>query len=274
MAELYIFDQDDNFLTILSEDTGLVSAPVRDELNQVANEPFSFVMESDVDKVKYVKEENRVVFKDRQGDLREYVIKELDDINGFDGPETTALCIPSFLDELSNNIIVERRLQNVEAQYALDAALEGSRWTGTVDAELGTGDVSFYYLTSVESVRKIQDVWGGDSKDVVHLSADNSRIEERELKLMQRLGTDRNTRLEIDHSINEIQRTVLSYPATALYGRGASLPVTDEDGEHTGGYTRYITFEDVEWSVENGDPVDKPLKQSLTRLSSSTTTTG
>src|SRR5690625_6624992 len=55
--------------------------------------------------------------------------------------------------------------------------------------------------------------------------------------------------------IIEITRLTQSYPKTALYVRGASL---ETEG---GGFSRLLTFEDVEWSVANGDPVDKPLGQ-------------
>src|SRR5690625_5680278 len=60
---------------------------------------------------------------------------------------------------------------------------------------------------------------------------------------------------EIDKDIIEITRLTQSYPKTALYGRGASL---ETEG---GGFSRLLTFEDVEWSVANGDPVDKPKGQ-------------
>lgn len=261
MAELYIFDQDDKLLTILSEDTGLTSAPLRDELNQVASEPFIFTIEADVDCAKYVKEENRVVLRDIDGDLREYVIKELDDVNGIDGPETKATCIPSFLEELSNNVVVDRRFVNREAQEALNAALEGTRFTGIVEVSLGLATTNFYYISSVDAVWDTRNTWGGDIKAVVYLSADETHIAKREMRLKQRLGADNGHRFEIDHNIEQIERTVLSYPATALYGRGSSLGIEDDEGEATGGHTRYIDFADVEWKVSNGDPVDKPLGQ-------------
>src|SRR5699024_893262 len=44
-------------------------------------------------------------------------------------------------------------------------------------------------------------------------------------------------------------------------GWGSSLPIEDEEGEETGGYTRYIDFGDVVWKKSNGDPVDKPKGQ-------------
>ncbi|WP_371103515.1 hypothetical protein [Streptomyces sp. PU_AKi4] len=54
---------------------------------------------------------------------------------------------------------------------------------------------------------------------------------------------------------------MISYPKTALYGYGASLQNTDDDGEETGGYSRFIDFSEVEWKKSNGDPVDKPKGQ-------------
>lgn len=254
MAELYIFSQDDELLTILSEDTGLTSAPFRDELNSVADEPFVFTVDADVEKVKYVKEENRVVFRDRVGDYREFVIKELDDRNGNDGPETTAICLPAFVDELSEHYVLDRRFNDATAQTALDASLEGTRYVGEVEGAFGRASTNFYRLSSLNCIWRIRNVWGGDIKDVVELD-EKGRISQRKIILKQRLGADRGLRFEIDHNIEEIQRTILSYPKTALYGWGASLETDD------GGHTRFIDFADVEWSKANGDPVDKPKGQ-------------
>jgi phage minor structural protein len=259
MTELYIFSQDDKLLTVLSESTGLVSAPLRVELNQVPDTPFSFTVESDIYQAKHVKEENRVVFRDKEGDLREYVIKEIDDIDNIDGPETTAICIPAFMDELSENYILDRRFTDKEAQEALNAALEGTRYIGVVEVSLGRASTNFYKMKSVDAIWCILKVWGGDFKDVVELAS--GRISARKILIKQRLGADRGARFEIDHNIEEIQRTILSYPVTAMYGWGASLEIEDEEGNHTGGYTRYIDFADVEWSKAKGHPVDKPKGQ-------------
>ncbi|MEN2468012.1 phage tail spike protein [Ornithinibacillus sp. JPR2-1] len=254
MAELYIFDQDDNLLTIISEDTGLVGAPVREELNQVPTEPFLFTVEADSENAQFVKEENQVVFRDCDGDLRLYVIKELDDLDNNDGPQTTATCIPNFVDELSDNVIEDRRFTDVEAQTALNVAVQGTRYIGEVEVSLGLASTNFYRLYSIDAIWKIRNTWGGDIKDVVEFDEENN-IVARKIKLVQRLGKDHGQRFEIDHNITEIQRTVISYPKTAMYGWGASL---ETDG---GGNTRYIDFADVEWSVAKGDPVDKPKGQ-------------
>lgn len=253
MTELYIFSQNDQLLTIITEETGLVSAPVRIEVNSVPDTPFSFTVEADSENAEYVKDENKVVYRDHEGDLRLVVIKEIDDSDSIDGPLTTATCEPEFM-ELTEHIVVDRRFTDRTAQFMLDAALEGTRYIGEVEVELGVGSTNFYYLNSVEAIWKTIEVMGGEFKDVVEFN-NNNNIIARKIKLLQRLGADIGQRFEIDHNITEIGRTVLSYPKTAMYGRGASL---ETEG---GGNTRYIDFAEVEWKKSNGDPVDKPLGQ-------------
>ncbi|MEK3887445.1 phage tail spike protein [Bacillus sp. FSL K6-3431] len=253
MSEIYIFSQDDELLTILTEATGLISAPFRDEKNSVSDETFVFTVDADVERAKHVKEENRVVFKDKDGFFREMVIKELDDIDNNEGPQTMATCLPAWLDELSENYVLDKRYTDKEAQLALNDALAGTRYIGEVEVSLGLASTNFYRLSSVDSIWKIISVWGGEFKDVVEFTG--NKITTRKILLLQRLGADNGARFEIDHNIEEIQRTVLSYPKTAMYGWGASL---ETEG---GGHTRYIDFADVVLSKAKGDPVDKPKGQ-------------
>ncbi|MGN7183684.1 phage tail spike protein [Cytobacillus kochii] len=259
MAELYLFNQDDKQLTIISEDSGLISAPYRIEVNKIPETPFSFTVEADSENAKYVLEENKVVFRDHEGDLRLFVIKELDDSDGMDGALTTATCEPEFL-ELAEHIILDKRFSDKTAQVALDAALEATGWIGEVEVDLGLASTNFYRMRSVDAIWEIIKVWGGEFKDVVEFDEENN-IVARKIKIIQRLGKDTGQRFEIDHNTTEIGRQVLSYPVTAMYGWGASLEIEDEEGNHTGGYSRYIDFGDIEKSIANGDPFDKPKGQ-------------
>ncbi|MFD1385729.1 phage tail protein [Oceanobacillus oncorhynchi subsp. oncorhynchi] len=259
--ELFIFSQDEQPLTVISEDTGLVETHYRIEVNSVPSEPFSFTVEADDPVAKHVKEENKVVFKDHEGDWRLMTIKEIDDSNDIDGPTTIATCEPTFLAELNDHIVVERRFVNQTADVALTAAVNGTRWQASVEVELGRATTNFYYISSTEAIWETIDTWGGEFKDVVELDEETNEITGCFVKIIQRLGKEQGQRFEIDHNTTEIGRTVLSYPKTALYGRGSSLEVEDDEGEHTGGYTRYIDFGEVEWKKSNGAPVDKPLGQ-------------
>lgn len=253
MAELYIFSQDDKLLSIITEETGLISAPVREELNQVPDTPFSFTVEADSRNAKYVVEENQVVFRDKEGDLQLFVIKELDDLDNAQGPETTAICEPGFM-ELAENIIEDRRFVDQTVNVAMNAAVQGTRYTAVVEGEFGRATTNFYRLSSVDAIWKVRNNWGGDIKAVVKFDDENN-ITTRQIKLVHRFGTDKGHRFEIDHNATEIQRTALSYPKTAMYGWGASL---ETEG---GGHTRYIDFGEVEWKQSSGHPVDKPIGQ-------------
>ncbi|MGW6384180.1 phage tail spike protein [Peribacillus butanolivorans] len=93
------------------------------------------------------------------------------------------------------------------------------------------------------------------------MEIEGNRITGRFIDILPRRGEDIGKRWEIDKDILSITERVQSYPKTALYGRGSSLEIEDEEGEATGGFTRKITFADIEWKLENGDPVDKPKGQ-------------
>ncbi|MEW4223129.1 phage tail spike protein [Rossellomorea marisflavi] len=259
MSEIYIFDRDENLLSPITQSTGLINTWFKDHLNRVADEPFVFTVQADTEESQFVEAGNQVAFRDKEGDYRLFVIKEIDDADGPEGPQTIATCFPAFMVELKKKFIIDRRFVEQVAQKALDATLEGTRWKGIVSVDLGTATTNFYHMLSVDAIWKILEVWGGDFKDIVRFKG--NKIVSREIHIIQRLGTDNGHRFEIDHNVEEIARTVISNPVTALYGYGASLEITDEDGETTGGFTRYINFADVEWKVSNGDPVDKPKGQ-------------
>ena len=291
MAEIYVFSPDDELLTILSEDNGLLEAPMNDLLNDVSDTPFQFIVNAhvqyeqayygdnlaqvassfigpyntvndhvNVSPAQFVLERNRVVFKDRKGDFREFVIAEVDDSDDMEGPITTATCYPAWQYELRKSYIVERRFRDAYPRTALSAALENTRYEGTIEGNFETATTSFYHINSADAIWKLMDVWGGEFKDTVTLN-DKGRINGRHITIYARRGHNNGLRLEIDHNIETIERTVISDPITSVYGWGASLEIEDEEGNKTGGHTRYIDFAEIEWKKSNGDPVDKPKGQ-------------
>src|SRR5699024_4523386 len=213
-----------------------------------------------VSPAQFVLERNRVVFKDRKGDFREFVIAEVDDSDDMEGPITTATCYPAWQYELRKSYIVERRFRDAYPRMALSAALENTRYEGTIEGNFETATTSFYHINSADAMWKMREVWGGEFKDTVTLN-DKGRINGRNITIYTRRGHNNGLRLEIDHNIETIERTVISDPISAVYGWGASLEIEDEEGNKTGGHTRYIDFAEIEWKKSNGDPVDKPKGQ-------------
>ncbi|WAT81791.1 prophage endopeptidase tail family protein [Bacillus safensis] len=260
MAEMFILSPEDELLAVLSSDgqdsCNFWDAKYKEELNLGSS--FSFIADASHPDAKYLFEENQIVFRDKDGELRAFVIKELDDTD--DGAEiNTLVTCEAAMMELAETIIKERRPKDRTAQEVLDQVFERTRWTAEVTAELGINSTSFYKMTALECLSDVLNKWGGEFKDVVEF--DGNTITKRTIKVLSRRGKDSGKRFEIDKDTESIRRTVISYPKTALYGYGASLQTTDEDGEETGGYSRFIDFADVEWKKSNGDPVDKPKGQ-------------
>ncbi len=144
--ELFIFSQDEQPLTVLSADTGLVEAFYRIEVNSVPTEPFIFTVKASHPIAKYVVEENKVVFKDHEGDWRFMVIKDLKDKTDQEGHQTTAICFPVYIAELNDHVIEERRFIDQIVDVAMNAAVQETRWQAVVEVDLGRATTNFYCI--------------------------------------------------------------------------------------------------------------------------------
>jgi phage minor structural protein len=245
---LYVFDKYDNLLTICEDYT---EAPFEEDVNQ-ENVTFKVIIPAHHEDSEHFVGGNQVAFRDLERRFRLFSIRETDDEDG-NSTEKIVTCLPA-MDELNGKIVEDKRPQDVEVGVAMDDALEGTRFLKGTVAQLGINSTNFYYISSRECLTKIQNTWGGELVDRIEINEETGKIDGRYIDLVVRRGMDRGKRFEIDKDIENIVRTELYYPKTALYGRGSSVPSGD-------GYSRKLSFKDVEWYVDNGDPVDKPLGQ-------------
>lgn len=260
MSDLYIFDRHDNLLSIFSNDTDKAcpfwDAQFEEKINQGST--FQFSAPADHEDSIYVADENQVAFKDKDGFFRLFVIKELDETDGDTAPTITAICSAA-ITELNDEIIKDKRPKDKSLAYALEQALEDTRWKLGQVADKGLNSTTFYYLPVSDAIVKCIAVWGGEMRDRIVIQG--NKITERILDILPRRGENTGKRWEIDKDILKFTHKVQSYPKTALYGRGGSVPTTNEAGEETGGNSRKTTFADVLWYIRTGDPADKPIGQ-------------
>ncbi|MCK1982237.1 MULTISPECIES: phage tail spike protein [Peribacillus] len=260
MSDLYIFDPYDNLLAVLSNNSEgacpFWDAPFGERINQGST--FEFTTTADHEDARSIVAQNQVAFKDKDGAFRLFVISEPEKINDSSGPTIRAVCAAAML-ELNDEIIKDVRPYNTTLKDSVTRALSGTRWKVGEIAELGLNSTNFYYINVTEAITQVINTWGGELRDRVEIK--DNKITGRFIDILPRRGVDTGKRWEIDKDILKITNRTQSYPKTALWGRGSSVPVTDDDNSEVEEFTRKITFADVVWSVANGDPVNKPAGQ-------------
>ena len=245
--EFIFFDQNDNILFRRSD---AVSARfVHEELKHTATFP-------DMPE-KPIQRGMRVGWLDRNKNLLLFEIRvpvrELPD--GTVSYTAEHICISELMDE----VVQDKRAYATTAAIALSRVLEDTGWNlGLVDVN-PTGNDNFYWISAWEAVVKIKDGWNVRIKP--RLTFDGTKITGRYLDIFSAQGTFRGVRLQLNRNASQAGVTYDDRNlVTALYGRGkGELLGTTEEGNET--YGRKIMFDDVEWSIANGDPANKPLGQ-------------
>lgn len=210
-----------------------------------------------VDKVELVLLDNgvdkydRIVFCDSMGRTCEWIVMSSRESRAKSVPICTVNCYGS-MQELSRHFMPTlRRCSNDTPAQALAKALEGTRWSvGQCDE--GSGEYSVYHQSSLASVKDIAEAYKMEVEPVIQLSADGNSIAKRSVSLVKRLGRA-NTALRLDYGsgLSGIDRVLSADDVvTRLYCYGKGVQTTDDDGNATGGYSRKITFADINGGKE------------------------
>lgn len=210
-----------------------------------------------VDKVELVLLDNgvekydRIVFCDSTGRTCEWIVMSSRESRAKSVPVCTVNCYGS-MQELSRHFMPTlRRGSNDTPDQALAKALDGTRWSvGQCDE--GSGTYSVYHKSSLASVKDIAEAYKMEVEPVIELSADGNSIAKRSVCLVKRLGRA-STALRLDYGsgLSGIDRVLSADDVvTRLYCYGKGVQTTDDDGNETGGYSRKITFADINGGKE------------------------
>lgn len=190
---------------------------------------------------------DRIVWRDPETDAwREHEVVRTDEAEG----GTCRVYAESSLCELLRDYVVEEQLVGRTAAQAMAAVLARTRWSL---GEVGVGDARrgalLYHTNALAALRRVESVWGGELECAFEVSG--GRVARRAVSLLPRRGAWRGARFSYGVNLAGCTRTVLEDEVlTALYGWGKGLPIEDEQGNATGGYTRRISFESVNGSAK------------------------
>ena len=184
----------------------------------------------------------RLVLADGRGVWHEYVVSETEEERSGGAVACTAYC-EGFLRELTGDYIVDRRPSG-SAAVCLASLLDGLRIRpGTVTAA-GTAQMSWYHVSAREALSELVAALGCEMRGRVTVAGD--KVTGRHVDLVDRVGAASARRFEYGSDLTSVRRSVDgSDVVTALYGYGKGIPLHDEGGDATGGYSRKITFGDI-----------------------------
>lgn len=183
----------------------------------------------------------RIVWRDKFNVWHEHIVSEIE-VRHEDEIITTAYCENS-ISEIALEYIVDKNPSG-SATALMNVALANSRWTtGTVSVS-GSYKTSWYHISAYEALQDVVSLFNAEISTSITVSG--SSISSRRINIVPRIGLTTPKRFTYGRNLSGIVRTVESDDVvTALYGYGKGLPNYDDDGEATGGYSRKITFGDI-----------------------------
>lgn len=139
---------------------------------------------------------------------------------------------------------------SVSIRTALEAIVQGTRFeVGIVEDQTTHKSVELKHMSKRKAINELLNLFNCEVK--YRVEVDGNRVTRRIIDVYKQRGKDNGQMFEDGKDIIKATRLIDSKGiVTALYAVGAA----DENGKR-------LTFADVEWKVENGDPVDKPLGQ-------------
>lgn len=171
--------------------------------------------------------------------------------------------IEAAYDELqAYNYIKDVRPHNRNAGEMLSIALQGTRWTSGVVYGGATGSTNFYYISTLEAIKKIVELFGLEVTFTVTIDPQTNQITRRQVNLYAQQGQRTGKRFEYGSNLLSVTREeARDGLITALIGRGKGEQVSEGQDGSPDGYGRRIDFADIVWSKANGNPADKPYGQ-------------
>ena len=203
-----------------------------------------------------------LVLFDSKGNIQEFHITDIDDMDEY-SVNRTIYAEQSF-GELINNIVTGDTAMPTTTNPSdyLAYILSFTRWSvGTVDTSIYNAkwEEDLTGLTCLEAFQKLVEKYNCEFEIRYTIDGKN-KITGRYVDLKKRIGNNYGKRFEDKKDIIGLKRNLdLDSVKTAIYPR-IKIDTQDENGNSV---TTYIDISSVAWSVAKGDPVDKPLGQTV-----------
>ena len=260
--KLFIFNNQEQLIKVIEP----LEAVSEEEINKIhkieASLRYSDVFDSNND---ISKSATYVGHKDYDNEDIFHFYK-IDHITKTSLTEVKLLAVNSFYDDMqSDGYIKDFRPTNKSVMSVLQTLLEGTRWQLGIVKSTELVTLNFYYLSRKEAIAKLLEVANIEIRPRVELS--KNAIIRRYLDVFTTLGANHGKVFTHGKDLLTVsEKASQGAIYTAAIGRGKGEEITDSNGQATGGYGRRITFKDVVWRKNFGNPVDKPKGQEFVEI--------
>ncbi len=263
IRQALVLDKDEHVVAVLSNnlpDTCRITALRQQQQAREDggyNDKLTLTVPGDHPDAVYVKEGSNILFQDGDGYWQEYNIVTPERVDADTSTITAAAEHTSY--ELLGEPIFDVRPTNTTAGDAAAQALLGTRWQLGLADNLGVNSIRLYRTNVRAALTAIATKWGGELR--FRLTVVGGVITGRYVDILSRRGQDTGKRFEIGKDLTSVKQTINRQSlCTAIIplGKGVEIP-QEEGGDPT--YGRRLTIADIEWSIDSGDPLDKPLDQ-------------
>lgn len=249
LERVLLFDENENYITDLD-----INNIFTEEIEGIDGESrllFDYPL-SQPD-VSLITEGRFIAIPDLDGTNEEYLLFEITLLSQNDAL-LHAECVHDYYS-LGKGELVTWNTSGDNASMALSHSLEKEDYqVGKVEIARALGR-SVKHVNPLVALRFVEKEWGGELKFRITITG-NYKIE-RYVDLLTRRGAFIGNRFEFGHNLDSFTYTAQTdHIVTAAYGFGREQAV---EGEESGGEP--ITFADVEWSIQDGKAVNKPLGQ-------------
>lgn len=191
---------------------------------------------------------DRIVWKDKFGHWHEHTVNTVQDIHA-EGKLYSVVYCENSIASLYSKMLVDVRSYNTSVYTALTKALSGTQWSvGTVDS-FGTISVNHYHESAREAVSDIVNACSGEWETSIYVGANG--VVSRKISIRKQIGEDSGQLFTYERNMESINRKVAEDDVvTRLYGYGKGIEQYDDEGNLTGGYSRKLTFGDINGGLD------------------------
>lgn len=246
MKGIYLFDNKQNLIKSISADL-LTENFQEQELGGQITGSASFSYKDFDEDAEYfgVKEDNNFWL---------YKIRKKTKESGY----ITIDGIHIFFDELKGAVVRDIRNQNTSGNLVVEKIISGTGWELKSNITERIASKNYYYESTLSAFYDAVKTWNFEF--VPEILFKDGKIISKKISIYDEISKDFGKWYEYgDKLISVVAESSTDELYTAFLGRGKGIATEDENGEKTGGYSRKIKFDEIEYTNEkDGVKVVKP----------------